>query len=372
MRTIRVNLEKMENKSYDIVVGRDLFLQIATDLKKMNLANRYVILSDSNVEKNHGKKLLGEMQKQGLDVSLLVFNAGEKSKSRQTKAEIEDMLFEQGYGRDSALIAIGGGVCGDLGGFIAATYMRGIPIVQVATSIVAQADSSVGGKTAIDVPAGKNLIGTFHQPSKVYIDIATLDTLPEMEYRAGMVELVKHGIIADRAFLEFFEKNQNTIMERKGETYTETMIELLEWNCKIKTKVVEEDERENGIRKILNYGHTIGHAIEKMSDFKLKHGECVAIGLITEAKIAHKMNFLPKEDVERQQKIFKGMGLSTLVPKKMETEEILRLIRLDKKARLGKAEFALPATIGEMKKVDGKYGIKVLEETVKQAIKENR
>ncbi len=367
---VSISLKKEAGKSYDIVVGEKLFPLIAKDLAEKPLGSSYVLLTDSNLKKLYAKPLMDELKAKGIEVNLVVYQAGEINKTRATKAMIEDKMFGWGLGRDSALIALGGGVCGDMGGFIAATYMRGIPVVQVATSTVAQTDSSVGGKTAIDVPAGKNLIGCFHQPSKVYIDVATLESLSERDYSSGLVELVKHGMIADKEFLDFFIHNQDLIMARKGEGYADLMIKLFAWNNRIKAKVVESDETEKGMRKVLNYGHTLAHSIEKLMNFKLTHGECVSIGIVANARLGLKLGFNSKEESDLQEDVLKKMGLPVRIPKELEPKAIVAKANLDKKARQKQAEYVLLETIGKVKDFGGNYATKISAETVEKVLTE--
>lgn len=234
--------------------------------------------NDTIVNPLYAEPLCRSLREAGIPAQVYAFAHGEASKTRQTKEWLENSLLDDGFGRDSAILAVGGGVVGDVAGFVAATYMRGVPFAQVPTTTLAQVDSSIGGKTAVDVPQGKNLIGAFHHPAVVYMDPQTLMSLDERNYFGGLVELVKHGFIADEEFLAFYRQHQQTIVARSGTEYADMMEELMLRNCRIKNEVVRLDEQETNLRKILNYGHTLGHGVEILSDFLLSHGESVAGG----------------------------------------------------------------------------------------------
>ncbi len=366
MKKVRVNLKKAEDRSYDILVGAGLLERIGPDLAEAGLAARYVVVSDANVAALYGEGVLESLEKAGLDASLVVFPPGEKSKCRDEKARIEDALFSLKLGRDSALLALGGGVTGDLSGYVAATYNRGIPFVQVPTTLLAMADSSVGGKVGIDTPAGKNLLGAFHQPWRVYIDVKTLDTLPEREVRAGLAEVIKHAIIRDAEFLGYLENNLQRILSLDAEV----LEGLAETNCAIKGAVVEEDEKEGDLRKILNFGHTLGHAMEKLSDYEMLHGEAVGVGMVLELRLAEQLGFLAKSDLDRASRLLEraGLGLPERLPG--SPEAAVEATRLDKKARGGRAEYVLPEALGRMKRGERGYGIPVEEEEALSLLKE--
>jgi 3-dehydroquinate synthase len=376
--SMRINLERKVDESYDIVFGRDLFPRIAKDLKESPLASRYVIIADSNVFKTHSQSLLRALRSEELKVDDIFFNAGENSKTMQTCSKIMDDMARLGCGRDTAILALGGGVTGDMAGFIAAIFNRGIPYVQIPTTVLAQADSSVGGKTAVDTQYGKNLVGAFKQPERVYIDVDTLKTLPDREYRSGLAETIKHGVIQDADFFEYLYEFVDEIINKKS---PESSLKIAVNNCRIKGRVVEMDPHEKGRRRILNYGHTIGHAIEKLSlrafetgespDY-LRHGEVVAIGMTVAAKIAELLNLLSVNAVMDQEKLLRDFGLPVKIPGEFSNEEIIASTKADKKAAKGKARYVLPAAIGAMHDFGGTYATEVDNEVVDQALKETR
>ncbi len=358
---LKVNLKKRADQSYDITIGHELFEKIAKDLSKKPMGHRYVLISDSNVMKLYGAKLAEVLRDHGMTVDPLAFPAGERSKGRRILRHLEDSMLELGLGRDSAVIACGGGVTGDLAGFVAAVFQRGLPYIQVPTTLLAMVDSAVGGKTGINVSQGKNLIGAFHQPKAVYADLSTLSSLPQRQFQAGMAEVVKHGMINDREFFKFLEKNVQGIQEMEPGL----LEQMVKTNCAIKAGIVSEDEKEGNLRKILNYGHTLGHAIEAISEFSLLHGEAVSLGMALEGRLARDMEILPDEELERQNKLLKSLGLPVsvklvfkgLLGRIPRAKEILGYARSDKKARAGRIEYVLPVRIGRMKQKNGQVGI---------------
>lgn len=279
----------------------------------------------------------------------ITFRPGEKSKTRDTWARLTDSLMERGFGRDSALIALGGGVTGDLAGFVAATYMRGVPYFQVPTTLLAMVDASVGGKTGVDTPLGKNLVGAFHPPAAVIADPKTLATLPDREYRAGLVEAVKHGLIADRAYFEWMETNAPALSSRSLDHLTR----LIRRSVEIKAEVVSGDERESGRRAILNAGHTVAHALEQLSGYALPHGEAVALGLVVECELAEQLGLASPGLRSRAAGLLSRLGVPERLPAGLEPAAVVRSMAADKKNRGGQIHFALPAQLGEIHHVDG-------------------
>ncbi|MEM4658508.1 MAG: 3-dehydroquinate synthase [Candidatus Methanosuratincola sp.] len=363
MDTVRVTLRTTEDRSYDIKIGENLFPYIARELPRLSKAHQYVIVTDSNVEALYAKPLLDELRKAGIVAHAVSFPAGEQNKTREQKQRLEDYMLELKMGRDSMLIALGGGVVGDLAGFVAATYLRGIPYVQVPTTLVACVDSSIGGKTAVDTPHGKNLIGAFFQPRGVFVDVATLRTLPERELRGGLAEVIKYGVIADRNLFHFLEEN----IDRVFELDVDTLKRIIKRSCEIKGEVVTRDEREENLRKILNFGHTIGHAIERLSDYTLLHGEAISVGMALEGKIASQMGIWDAVELERLLALLTRAGLPCSPPEGLDLSSILDVMRLDKKARGGGIEMVFPRAIGEMATDNGRYGIKVDEKSIVEA-----
>ncbi len=319
----------------------------------------WAVIADKTVAEIYAPALLRELEKRTKRVELFEFPPGEHSKTRETKHNIEDRMLGARMGRDSAVVALGGGVAGDLAGFVAATYCRGVPYVQIPTTLVACVDSAVGGKTGVDTPAGKNLIGAFHQPVAVYADIESLSTLKSAEIVQGLAEVIKYGVIKDRELFEFLEKNMDKLLSRD----TDSILRIVERSCSIKAEVVEKDEREKNLRKILNFGHTVGHAVEKLSDYSLPHGDAVAIGMVAEARVSRNMGLLPEDETLRIEKIVKAAGLPPEIPAEMGKRKLLEAMRLDKKTRGGRVEMSLPRRIGEMAVIKGQHSI-VLDETL--------
>jgi 3-dehydroquinate synthase len=357
MEKVKVNLKRVEDKSYEILIGEGILGQIPLDLGKNNLAHSYAIITDSRVASLYGEELLEQFKVAGLSTHLISFPAGEEHKNRETKAMLEDEMLKLKMGRDSAIIALGGGVVGDVAGFVAATYSRGIPYVQAPTTLVACVDSSIGGKTAIDTGYGKNLVGAFHQPFRVYIDVRTLRTLTETELREGLAETIKYGVIKDVKLFEFLEEKVEEVFSFNFDV----LIHIIKRGCQIKGEVVELDEKESNLRKILNFGHTIGHAIENLSDYRISHGKAISMGMVAEGRIATEMGLWRGDELERLALLLTRAGLPTEISDSLDINRLMDRMKLDKKARGGKIEMALPGKLGEMAAVDGSYGIKVEE-----------
>lgn len=376
MATFNVELKKVVDESYDIEIGKNLLPMLVEDLKSglIKGANRYAIVTDSNVKELYGDKLLGMMKEAGFDVNLISFPAGEKSKVRSVKEYIEDTMIDLGYKRDSCIIAVGGGVVTDMAGFVAGTFGRGIPFINYATSLLGAADASVGGKTAVDTPVATNLIGLIYQPKKLYIDIDAWNTLPKEHISNGLAETIKHAVLADSEFFTFLEENVDKLLEDGGvDKYPEIFERVAETNCKIKYEVVKKDEREANLRQILNLGHTVGRAIETLSDYKLLHGEAVAIGLVMQARIAEKLGYASKEDVKRVEDLTVKAGLPIDIPEYMSTEEVVNKLYTDKKVRKGKIRFVFQKGIGDvMCFEDGNYSTPLEEAVIREFITELR
>jgi len=371
-----VELKKVVDDSYDIEVGRNLFDTLIKDLKGSlgEGISRYAIITDSNVRKLYGEKLYERLVNEGFIVDLISFSAGEESKVRATKEMIEDEMLAKGHRRDSCIIAIGGGVVTDLAGFVAGTFGRGIPFINYSTTILGSADASVGGKTAVDTPLATNLIGLIYQPKKVYIDLASWETLPKEQISNGLAETIKHACLADKSFFEFLEANIEKLLEPNGiHNHPEICEHIAEKNCKIKYEVVKQDEREANLRQILNLGHTIGRAIETLSNYSLLHGEAVAIGLAMQAQIGEKLGYVTKEEVERVIALIEKAGLPTKLLDSMETEDVVQKLYTDKKVRKGKIRFVFQEGIGQIKQYeDGNYSIALEEDFIRKTIEEVR
>jgi len=364
---VPIRLRRMLDESYDVRIGRGLGPRLTVALRKSPLGDRYVIITDAHLQRQ-GESLQAAFRRRGLTCDLVSFPAGEGSKSRRVRDEIEDGVLRLGAGRDTALVALGGGVVGDLVGFVAATFKRGVSYVQVPTTLIGMVDSSIGGKTGINLPAGKNLIGAFHQPAAVYIDVDYLKTLPERHYASGMAEVIKCGVIADRSLFASLEGHLPRILRREPDL----MSRVIEACCRIKAKVVMEDPRESHRRRILNFGHTIGHAIETLSGFRLAHGEAVSIGMAAEARVAARLGMLSPAAAERIQALCQATGLPTAMPPAFTPSAILQVARHDKKNRQGRITYALPIRIGAMASERGDYAIAVSDTLVSEILQDMR
>ena len=342
MNRIRVNLTRKTVNSYEIIIGRKILDRIGLIMVRGNWAKRYFILSDRNVAALHGQAVHDALAVMGLDAELIEVPSGEAAKSIHTCLEVVEKLIQAGADRTSALIALGGGVVGDITGFIASTYMRGIPYVQVPTTLLSQVDSSIGGKTAIDLPTGKNLMGSFHQPKAVFIDLSFLQTLPEREFKSGLAEIVKCGIIDDPALFETLEAGAVEIARRD----VDFLEKIIARTCQIKKGMVEMDETDKGMRRYLNFGHTIGHAIEAESEYSLSHGESVSVGMIAAALLSERLNYLPSSEKERIAATVETLGLPHRIPDNSSTEGILSRLKVDKKKSGEKVNFVLLKRLG--------------------------
>ncbi len=368
MIRVPVRLRRTIDESYEIRIGRSLGPRLSVDLRNSRLGGRYVIVTDSHLRATSGEAMLATFRRRGLTADLISFPAGEGSKTRRVRDEIEDAIIELGVGRDTALVALGGGVVGDLAGFVAATFNRGIPYVQVPTTLIGMVDSAIGGKTGINHRAGKNLIGAFHQPSAVYIDVDYLKPLPERHFNSGMAEVIKCGVIADRALFQLLESRLDRVVRREPEM----MSRIIEACCRLKAKVVTEDPRESNRRKILNFGHTIGHALETLSGYRMAHGEAVSIGMVAEARLAGRAGLLHASAAERITTLVTRLGLPTAIPESVTPAEILDVARRDKKTRMGRIAYALPVRIGAMANIAGDYGIAVEDTLATEVLQEMR
>jgi len=299
--------------------------------------------------------------------AVLVIPAGESNKTRDTWARLTDQMLAKGYGRDSAVIALGGGVVGDLAGFVAATFMRGIPVVQVPTSLMAMVDASIGGKTGVDTFAGKNLVGAFHLPAAVVVDPQVLATLPLRELRAGIAEIVKHGVIADDAYLREVVGSAKELLGKDGPG-SDRMLAAIVHSIEIKAEIVSRDEREDGLRKTLNFGHTIGHAVELVSGYSMLHGEAVAIGMALEGKLAERIGVAEAGTADAITEALRAAGLPTDLPQPFERDAVLEAMRSDKKGQSGKLRFALPLRIGAMAGAESGWTVPVSDDQLREVL----
>ena len=340
---------RLGDASYAIHIDRGNLGRLGGLMAALGYAKRTAVVTHPMLRELFGAIVEQSLVGAGFDPIFVELPEGEATKSFEWMTKVYDPLFEHQLDRKSALVALGGGVIGDLTGFIAATYMRGIPFVQVPTTVLAQVDASVGGKTAVNHPRGKNLIGAFHQPDLVLMDVATLDTLPMRDFRAGLVEIIKHGVIMDEPLFVQIESSVDSILQRRPET----LIEIIAQSCRDKARIVEQDERESGIRALLNYGHTFGHALENLTDYgTYRHGEAVAAGMICASQLAINRELMAPEAKERQQKLLERFELPTRFPE-LDEEDLLQAMFLDKKTEHGKLRFVVAECIGKAMVLEG-------------------
>lgn len=339
MEKLKVNLGE---NSYDILFS-DSFEFLPDAMVEIDAPKKILVVTDSNVEKLYAAEVDELLRQNGYNSAVYTFAAGEENKRMDVILGICGACMEHEMDRKSMILALGGGVVGDMAGFAASIYMRGIRFIQIPTTLLSQSDSSVGGKTGIDFMESKNILGAFHQPKLVYINVGTLKTLPPDQFVSGMGEVIKHGIIRDASFFEYLEQNAELIKTLDSET----LIKMDKTNCAIKAAVVETDERETGLRAILNFGHTIGHAVESAYDFKMTHGECVGLGMIAASYIAKERNMIDDTVLNRIEAALALYGFKTRValPPK---ETVLGYMQKDKKKIAGKLKFVLPVKIGEV------------------------
>ncbi len=345
MKSIKIQLNKAKNQSYSIFIERDFSKPILNFLQKEFRGSTCVIITDETVEELYGKKLYALLKKSGRKVFIFSIPDGERSKNQKIKTMLEEKMLKLHIDRQAVIIALGGGVVGDLAGFIAATYMRGIPYIQVPTTLLAMVDSSIGGKTGIDTPQGKNLIGAFWQPRAIFINLKCIDSLSQKQFKNGLMEAIKMFITSDLKSFNYVEKNINSLLDRK-----EKVIKMVVKNAiKIKTGVVSRDEREEGERMILNFGHTIGHSLEKLSKYKMLHGYAVALGVMVESRLSVDAGKLLESDYARIKKIIiDKIGIDLKEFDAYKAEEILNHTKNDKKTKNGKSQYVLLKKIGEV------------------------
>lgn len=340
-QTIQVGLGE---RSYLISIGTGILDRIGALLRKSAIAKRFALISDERVARLYGEQVRVSLHKAGLDHELLTFPPGEASKNLATIAQLASGLAERGFDRGDGLVALGGGVTGDITGFLASIYMRGIPFVQIPTSLLAQVDSSVGGKTGVDIPQGKNLVGTFYQPRAVFIDTVVLNTLPQEEFLGGMAEVIKYGAAIDAAFFDWLAQNRAAILALE----TPVIVPMIRQCCEMKASIVEQDEREGGLRRILNFGHTVGHAVEAASGYTLIHGFAVAIGMRAVAELAVRGGYAKRPVAERIDRMLRAYTLPTAIPSGFEHQALRAYLQTDKKTVGGRIYFVLPEEIGKV------------------------
>ncbi len=338
----------MTVKSPRIIIENGAFKKLSQRIK--NFGKVFAIVTDQNL-KNLGEELLRTLRSAGLKANLLVVPAGEKTKSLTFIEKMASSLAKLGLKRDGILIALGGGVIGDCAGFLASIFMRGVSFISVPTTLLAMGDSSIGGKTGVDLPEGKNMLGTFYDPLMIVMDPLLLKSLPEKEFRSGLAEIVKHGVIADGNFFAFLEKNASGISRRNPSI----LKKIISRSVAIKLRIVGSDRKESlrkksGVsRMLLNYGHTVGHALEQLSHYEISHGEAISMGMVAENRVAVGKGLLKEKDAVRITALLKTFHLPTKFPKEFSASAIKRAMSIDKKHVDEKLHFALPVRIGKAK-----------------------
>lgn len=359
MNRMKVNLDRRAVNSYEVHIGTGILDRVAMLLAMNRWAARYVLITDDHVGALHGEKVRAALERAGLAVETITVAPGEASKGIDTVLKVTEKLTEMGADRQTALIALGGGVVGDLAGFAAAIYMRGIPVIQIPTTLLAQVDSAIGGKTGVDTDAGKNLLGAFHQPRAVFIDCAFLSTLPDDQLKSGLAEVIKYGAIESPELLDEIE----AAVSDRGLTEPAFLEKIVSASCRIKKGLVEIDEMDRGVRRVLNFGHTVGHAVEAASGYALTHGQSVAVGMVAAAGLSERLHYLPASDRERIGAVIRATGLSDRIPPGIATDEIISRLAKDKKKEGEKVHFVLLKKLG-VPFVNGGIPEEVLRETL--------
>ena len=339
---VEVNLG---SRSYRVVVASGELASVGPRLRDLRLGARTALVSDAAVMRLYGKTVVAGLEAAGFTVTTIDVPEGEAAKTLAVAQHCWDRLLTAGLDRTSTVLALGGGAVGDVAGFAAATYMRGINFVQLPTTVLAQVDASIGGKTAIDHPLGKNMIGAFHQPRLVIIDPAVARTLPEREFRSGLAEIVKHGIVLDAGYFAELERDLVPLAARD----LPVLERIIAGSCRLKASVIERDEREAELRHVLNYGHTIGHALEASTGYaRYTHGEAVALGIVAEARLAQRLGIADDATTDRQQRLLETLGLPVRAPS-IDVEPVVAAMARDKKGKDGRVPFVLAPRIGEFR-----------------------
>lgn len=361
-------MARIDLLAYPIVVESGLLARLSELLREHAPAHRYVIVTDENVAR-HCLTTVGDAAREATSpdrVHHVVIPPGERQKTREQWAAITDAMLAAGCARDTVVLALGGGVIGDLAGFVAATYMRGVPVVQLPTTLLAMVDASVGGKTAVDTPAGKNTVGAFHPPAVVAIDPSTLTSLPERELRAGMAEMIKHAVIADSHELERILDLLPGLIVR--DSSPESLEAVVARSVRIKAAIVASDERETGRRKVLNFGHTVGHGVEAASGYAMLHGEAIAVGMVAEAQLAERVGIAVTGTAQAVERVVTRAGLPARLPAGVAPDRVLALMSADKKRRLGSLEYALPLRLGTMAGSDTGWAVPIPAAEVRRVL----
>lgn len=361
MEQLKIRI-KRNDKSYQVFIGTPISSLIRGFLEKRYNGKKIVVVTDSNVKEICKNSVLEPLKE--LNPALISIPAGESSKSRETKEKIEDMLLEKKYGRDTVMLAVGGGVIGDLAGFTAATYERGIPLIHVPTTLLAMVDSSIGGKTAVNTKHGKNLIGSIYHPDAVFADLSFLEALPAEEFANGLAEITKIASTSDKELFSFLEKNKGKIIRKDKKV----LLHIIRRSIELKKEVVEKDEKEQGLRQILNFGHTFGHAFELHKNYEARHGHCVSMGINVESKISELAGKLKDKDRKRILSLLESFGLPTKIEDNIDTEKIIDIMKIDKKSISQKPRFVVLESIGRIKSKNNIFSFDMDESTIKNAI----
>jgi 3-dehydroquinate synthase len=346
----------LPQSAYNIVLTVGGLKQIGSYLQNRALVSpalgeKVLIVSNPQIWKHYGETVANSFVKSGFDVAHCILPAGERYKTLRSIEKIFDTALAHRLERSSTMVALGGGVIGDMTGFAAASWLRGISVVQIPTTLLSMVDASIGGKTGVNHPKGKNLIGAFHQPRLVLIDPDTLNTLSAREFRAGMAEVIKYGVIWDAELFDKLEASKR--LDQRRYLSTELLMEILQRSCQCKVDVVSQDEKESGLRAILNYGHTIGHAIESLTNYRtFNHGEGVGLGMIAVGEIAVQLNLWTKDCADRQYQLIQKTGLPTQLPASFNTEAVLDMLTTDKKVKAGRVRFIMPTAIAKVEITD--------------------
>ncbi len=362
MQEMEIKVPTVPQRSYRITIGSQILPALWARIEKtFARARPFVVTDESLVKAGHFQTLLGRR-----DVPHFVIRpAGEVSKTIATATAIVETMEKASLGRDTVVVALGGGTVGDIAGFAAAIFKRGVPVVQVPTTTLAQADSAIGGKTGVDSSISKNAFGAFWHPAAVYMDVATLATLDDEQYRSGLVESIKHALIADAEYFDFLESHLDAILARDAEV----MQTVAQYNCRIKGRVVEADPYEKNQRRMLNYGHTIGHAVEAASNYTLLHGQSVAIGIVAAGLIEVEMGLSQPGRLERIRRLFEKIGVPVKPPASLDENRLIDLLKYDKKAVDKWPRFVLIARLGQVYHPQDQYAVEVGRDTVEKALR---
>jgi 3-dehydroquinate synthase len=372
MQRVRVELNKSADESYEVVIDRGSLKRVTTDLKAGRFCEQWIVITDTKVSRLYAMKLCDDLRRAELFCGKIVVTSGEQSKCLSVLETVLEEMVAKGANRQTGVVALGGGVVGDLAGFAAASFMRGVPFVQVPTSLLAMVDSSVGGKVGVDLSSGKNLVGAFWQPKKVYIDPDVLRSLPMKEWKCGLGEAVKYGAIKDRKLWDFFEEHVEVFTKKPKDLLSGdlALVEQMIQRCvEIKADVVSKDEKEAGLRQILNYGHTFGHVVELMSGYKVLHGEAVAVGMRMAGLLANRKRWMSDLELQKLMGLLDKLGLGKTKVKGL-INDFVKHMKKDKKTK-GDVRVVLVDRIGVAKQVMGHYGVKVEEKEVKEMLSES-